>query len=496
MSISIDDFWRLLTESQLLPAPRCEELGHEFRQVKGASQQSNSPTLAAWLQSQNLITRYQAKILLAGRPGPFVYGEYAVEDRIKDGPLASHFQARHMETLHPVTLVFLSGTAVQVPRLWNQIFQRVASYCEVVHPHLARCHEVVDLTSYKYLVLEALKGQCVQDVLASAGGRFPPQEACRIARQAALGLGQLHQSGHIRGDIRPAAIWMEPGGNVKLPHNPAVQPGHLDLKSFDPSERLLDRADYLAPELIQEGKSPDVLTDLYGLGCTLYALLAGQPPFPAGNVSQKMTRHATEPIRPLDTTFGVPEPISQTVAYMMAKNPSVRYQSAVDVANALGQYVDHSVVTPLPGMAVPTLPAFETAIMAKRARQATQAVGVAPTSAPAPAQPASPILVIKTEPDQAPSPSVPATSKPEPDSKTAETTDPEKVSDATESPTPDDDRPWNTRRLIMAGVVAAVLLIAVGIVTWSSCSAGSSTGDGASETRDDEGGTDDATAGD
>ena len=144
MSVSLDDFWRLLTESRLLSAERCERLNQEFGEVKGASQQSNANTLAAWLQSQNVISRYQAKILLAGRPGPFVYGEYHVDGLIKTGPFAGHFRAKHAATNHGVTLVFLTGTAIQVPRLWSQLVQRVASYCEVMHPHLVRCYELVD----------------------------------------------------------------------------------------------------------------------------------------------------------------------------------------------------------------------------------------------------------------------------------------------------------------------------------------------------------------
>ena len=255
------------------------------------------------------------------------------------------------------------------------------------------------LTSFKFLVLEGLQGQSLDQVLAASGGRVAPQEACRIVRQAALGLGQLHQGGHVRGDIRPSALWMEPGGNIKLPHNPTVHPAPMDLRSLDPSNRLLALADFLAPELLQTEKAPDALTDIYALGCTLYMLLAGQPPFPAGSVTQKMSRHATEPISPLDTTFGVPQPIAQIVSYMMAKNAAVRYQSAVDVANALGPYVDRSVVTPLPALAVPTLPAYESAIMAKRARQATRATAASPTPIQTPsAATGSPVAIMPAVP--------------------------------------------------------------------------------------------------
>jgi len=492
MAVTVDDFWKLLVESQLLTADHCRELNLSFGQVKGAAQQSNARTLAEWLISQDLISRYQAKILLAGRPGPFVYGEYHVRGRVKKGPLAGSFLAAHAATRHPVTLVFLTGTAIQVPRLWAQIAERVRTYCETVHPHLVRCYELVDLTSFKFLVMEGLQGQAVDETLAAAGGRFAPHEACRIARQAALGLGQLHQCRLVRGDVRPASVWMEPGGNIKLPHNPVVIPTAMDLNAFDPAQQLLQQADYLAPELIQQGKAPDVLTDVYALGCTLFTLLAGQPPFPGGSVSQKMGRHATEPIPPLDTTFGVPQPIAQVVAYMMAKNPAVRYQTAGDVANALGQYVDHSVVTPLPALAVPTLPAYEGAIMAKRARQTAQ---LAATSAPAGQTPqptvaaaASPIPVVNKSPAEQAF-TVAATEAGDPSASAAKQED----ETAATTGTPEDDSAiaptsWLTwRNGLIVGGAALMLAIVLAVATCSSCTSGPSPDDSQPSDIDDEG---------
>ena len=101
----------------------------------------------------------------------------------------------------------------------------------------------------------------------------------------------------------------------------------------------MQMADYLAPELMHPGRAPDPLTDIYALGCTLYAMLAGNPPFAGGSLQQKMARHAGEAIRPLEL-FGVPQPLAQLVAYLMAKNPAVRYQSAALVAEQLAAFVD------------------------------------------------------------------------------------------------------------------------------------------------------------
>src|SRR4029078_12464269 len=82
MPVSIPDFWNLLVASRLGAASSIPKLQDQFSQVKGADTQGNSTTLAQWLISQGALSKYQAKVLLAGHAGPFMYGEYTVYDRV------------------------------------------------------------------------------------------------------------------------------------------------------------------------------------------------------------------------------------------------------------------------------------------------------------------------------------------------------------------------------------------------------------------------------
>src|SRR5207248_691152 len=117
-------------------------------------------------------------------------------------------------------------------------------------------------------------------------------------------------------------------------------------------------ADYLAPELATPGRTPDPLTDIYALGCTLYQLLARQPPFAGGNLQQKLARHASEPIKPLES-LGVPQPMAQVVSFLMAKNPTVRYQSALLAAEQLAMFVEPAALKTTPPAQAKTLAAYE-----------------------------------------------------------------------------------------------------------------------------------------
>ena len=83
MSVAIPEFWKLVIESRLLTAEQCGKLGADFGHVKGAANQSNARTLAEWLVSRNALSRYQSTVLLAGRAGPFYYGDYRVYDRVE-----------------------------------------------------------------------------------------------------------------------------------------------------------------------------------------------------------------------------------------------------------------------------------------------------------------------------------------------------------------------------------------------------------------------------
>ena len=351
--MSAVDFWGLVVQSRLLTREHCDQLAEML--LRTAPTAATDPQqIAKWLVAEKLVSRYQATILLGGRPGPFFYGDYKVYDRVEKGRLAGWFRAVHAATNHPVSLKFLTGEAAQDVTAWTRILHALPTFS---HPHVVRGYEGVDLAAYKFLVMEDLRGKALAEPLAG-GERLPVPQACLVARQAAAGLLGLEQHGRIHGDIRPKNIWLIPSGLIKLLVDPEFDPrtsGQF-ASSSDPEQTA--RADYLAPEFLRSGKTPDTLTDIYALGCVLYEMLAGQPPFPGGSAVEKLQRHAQEPIRPL-AAYGVPPGVAQVVAFMMAKNPSVRFQNPQLIVDQLASFVEpsrlHVPVTPEP----PTAAAYE-----------------------------------------------------------------------------------------------------------------------------------------
>jgi eukaryotic-like serine/threonine-protein kinase len=99
---------------------------------------------------------------------------------------------------------------------------------------------------------------------------------------------------------------------------------------------LLGTPDYMSPEQARDPRHSDIRADIYSLGCVLYHLLAGQPPFPDTNIISQMIRHATEPAKPLKTfNPAVPDGLQQIVNWMMAKDAAQRYPTPERAAGAL-----------------------------------------------------------------------------------------------------------------------------------------------------------------
>ena len=163
MNVTIPDFWRLLGESRLLTQAQVQRLSSDFVQTKH-KEQPTPRTLAQWLMDHRAISKYQATVLLAGRPGPFFYGEYKVYERVDKGWQSGCFRAVHNKTKHPVVLRFVSGPVLTDPRMWAAASASTAAAAQIVSPFAQRHFEAVDLQKFKFIVSEDV-GEATADPL-------------------------------------------------------------------------------------------------------------------------------------------------------------------------------------------------------------------------------------------------------------------------------------------------------------------------------------------
>jgi serine/threonine-protein kinase len=159
---------------------------------------------------------------------------------------------------------------------------------------------------------------------------------------AAQALAHLHEKGFVHRDIRPANMWVTPGGVLKLMEFGGVSASIEGLEDdVTTSDTVIGSIDYMAPEQAADAHSADHRSDIYSLGCTLYHCLAGEKPFREKNPIRLAMKHAMElPPALKDWIPGIPEKLSDAVDGMIAKNPADRFQSAQDVVWAMEEHFD------------------------------------------------------------------------------------------------------------------------------------------------------------
>lgn len=345
-SVAAQDFWTLLYSSQLIPPQQLQHFQQQFYQMKGA-ENASAGTIAEWLISQNCISRFQAKVLLSGQTGPFQFGDYKVFDRFENGRLAGVFSAVHAQTNHPVHLMFLAGPYAQDAARLVDAAKQAGVLSGIKNNNIVRCYHFADLQAYRFVAFEYLQGQTLRDMISSQGA-LSPSEACRIARQVAIGLMGLQEAKVVHGELRPENVWVNQLGTAKIMGFPLHRDPLVPVQLFDPNTAASNprKVDFLAPEIARGGIRPDIRSDLYSLGCLLYECLTGQVPFPDDNVFQKVLKHASEAVPPPNQINGnVPTAVSQLVMYLLAKDPNQRYQQPAHVAEALVPYIDPNGLT-------------------------------------------------------------------------------------------------------------------------------------------------------
>ena len=177
-------------------------------------------------------------------------------------------------------------------------------------------------------------------------GPLPIADACAMARQVASALQHAHEHGLVHRDIKPSNLLLTPAGEVKmLDLGLARLFGEASVSEvLTATGAVMGTPDYMAPEQAFDPKSVDIRADLYSLGCTLYKLLAGHPPFgapPYGTLGQKLLAHAQAPVPPLrNHRPEVPEELATVVERLLAKKPEDRWRTPAEVAAALSGFVD------------------------------------------------------------------------------------------------------------------------------------------------------------
>ncbi len=254
---------------------------------------------------------------------------FEIQQAIGVGGMGAVFRALDVRLDRFVALKVLPPGQSHEAENVRRFYQEGRAAARLDHENIARVFTIGQDKSLHYIAFEYIDGTTIRQRVEQRGP-LPVSEAINFTLQIAGALVHASERGVVHRDIKPSNIIVTPQGRAKLVDMGLAR--RFEREGADEgltqSNMTLGTFDYISPEQARDPRSVDVRSDLYSLGCTIYHMLTGQPPFPGGTVLQKLLSHREEPapdVRVLNPS--VPSDLAVIVLKLMAKDPDRRYQT-------------------------------------------------------------------------------------------------------------------------------------------------------------------------
>lgn len=274
------------------------------------------------------------------RPRPRQLGQYQLLERLGRGGMGVVYKARHARLKRLVAVKVIAHHRLPDPQAVARFYREMEAVGRLSHQNIVQAHDAGEADGHHFLAMEFVDGRNLSQLVRS-GGPFPVADACEIVRQAALGLEHAHRHGLVHRDVKPSNLMLTKEGTVKLLDLGLAR--LIDGATADDeatgSQQILGSPDFMAPEQANDSRLVDARTDLYSLGCTLYFLLTGKPPFAGPQYDTRLKKvlgHAqAQPTPVLSMRSDLPASVAPLLGRLMAKRPDDRPRSAAEVAQAM-----------------------------------------------------------------------------------------------------------------------------------------------------------------
>lgn len=268
----------------------------------------------------------------APEPGE-VFEDYEILEKI-GGNMGLVFRARHRLLDKIVALKFFPADFITDPARLTRFQRELRAMGQLQHPNLVTAADARIVGCWHMVAMELIEGTDLQR-LVQLQGPLQVAAACEMARQAALGLQYAHEHGLIHRDIKPSNLMLTHGGTIKvIDMGLALSKEETQLTQ---QGSVLGTMSYCAPEQVRDASQVDIRADIYSLGCTLYHLLAGKPPYSHRTTFTELAHaHIHEPFPSLTAARpDAPAELEAVLARMTAKEPDARFSTPQEVAAAL-----------------------------------------------------------------------------------------------------------------------------------------------------------------
>jgi len=329
-------FLDILANAELLSAADLALIEQSWRPRAN----DDSQLLAKELVQQSKLTRYQAAAIYQGKTKGLVLGDYVVLDKLGAGGMGTVYKATQRSTGQTVAIKILS--TIRSPDSAKRFQRESQMAARLNHPNIVRASEATVFNQQHFFVMEYVEGVDLSNYLRKHGP-LPWQQAVQCVVQAARALEYAHSQGVIHRDIKPGNLFLTRDGVIKILDmglarlNEAADVMNGEAHGgLTQTGQVMGTVDYMAPEQALHAKHADARADIYGLGCSLYRLIAGELPFQGESVVEKILAHREQPIPYLRAVKSdVPPSLDVVVQRMLAKRPDDRFQTMRELADAL-----------------------------------------------------------------------------------------------------------------------------------------------------------------
>ena len=328
------------TSSTKLQLPTTDQRGSSFTLAPSPEGQGSSSRLALPISDQpTSISRepvIQEETISLGALVRSLVGtnlmHYRIDEFVGGGGMGAVFRGEDLSLNRTVAVKVLSREGLD-EEMVRRFAHEARSAARLDHPSIPHVYFVGEDAGWHFIVFEFIEGTNIRDLVRSQGP-LEIRDAVIYLADVAEALQHASSRDVVHRDVKPSNVLVTNDGKAILVDMGLARTGQVQSTAADLTATgvTLGTFDYISPEQARDPRSADTRSDIYSLGCTLYFMLTGRPPFPEGTMLQKLLSHSSElPTAPSEFRHDVPDGLTEILARMLAKKPEHRHQDASEL---------------------------------------------------------------------------------------------------------------------------------------------------------------------